>query len=490
MSHPLIRIVPVAVAVGAVVAAATVTNPIEASGTAAAPVDAALPPVQSVLVCPPPPALAQGAEGAGTDAGFAAQPVAPVSTLTAFTYRGGDKPATLTAHTAPVGGKPEAIKATGNAAVNTLTGARPAPVWLAAAPDASGSPAIGALTTTLTPEGDLAGLAASTCAPVDSVGWLVAGGVAAGRSGRIVLSNPGATPVTVDLRVLTSSGPQSPPSGQDVVVAPGGSKQVLLEGLTSTTGPMAIGYTASGGQIAANLVDNALAGITPRGVEQVPATRPGTTITLTPLQPGARTLRLANPGTETAQITWRFIGAEGTVPSAEAAGAAVPPGQLAEVPIAVPKGATGIEVSSETAILASVITVIERDSATGKAADNAVLSATAPLARHNLVAAGPVRTTIGLVAGPDQDATVEIRQVDATGKAITGNQTLALPKDTARTVAMAPGAALALIEVTAGTVHGGLMMTAGEGDRFVAAAPLQPPATSQESVSVQVVRRP
>lgn len=491
MSHPLVRIVPLSLAVGALVAAVTAASPSGPPGPGAAPIESPLPPAQTSLVCPPPPALAAGAEAAGTDAGFAAQPVAPVSAFTALSYRTAGTPPALEGLTIPMEGPPEALPIGGTPAVAAIEGSRPTPVFVSVSADEQGSSPLGTLTTTLTTDGDLAGLAASTCSPPAASGWLVGGGVAPGRSGRIVLSNPGATPVTVNLQILTEAGPQTPPAAQGIVVPPASSRQLLLEGLVSDAPAVAIGYTASGGQLAVNLVDTRLAGIVPRGVEQIPTTSTSSRQVITGLPDGgAVMLRLAAPG-EAAQVNWRFIGTGGTIASTGDAGASIAAGHVQNVRIDLPPGTIGVEITSPTPILAAITDTVERDGANGRAADFGVASSTTPLARRNLVAAaGQASTTLGLVASSDGPATVEVRQVDANGTAVAADQTLALPADTAATVKLTPGARLAVIQVSAGSVSGAQWLTAGDAGQFVAGAPIQPPATSQKTVRVQVSQRP
>ena len=64
--------------------------------------------------------------------------------------------------------------------------------------------------------------------------WLLGGGAQPGRRERVVLTNPGPNPVTVDLSVLGTRGPVPSPNGRGIVVAPYGRTVVLLDAIAGT----------------------------------------------------------------------------------------------------------------------------------------------------------------------------------------------------------------------------------------------------------------
>ncbi len=487
MSNVFTRAIPVVAAVAAMAAAGAAAAPGPAVGRAAAPMVVSVPPSPTTLVCPPAPALSAAATTAGAAAGFTAQPVAPATTFSALTYRDSGTPAALSGRTLPLKGASAPLAAAG-AVVPHIGGDPGAPSAVSAAPAATGASPVGVLTSTSTASGDLAGLAVSNCTPPAASAWLSGAGVAPGRSGRIVLSNAGSTPVSVDLTVLTGAGRKMPSAAQDLVVSPGASRQVLLEALMADTGAAAVGVTASGGQVAANLVDTQLSGIVPRGVEQVGTSQPDTSQVLAPISTAgtSTTLRLANPSARAARVTWRFLGASGVVQGQAAAEAVVQAGVVSEVPVAVPAGARALLVTSDVAVLASATLLRQRAGAPVPAADYATVIAAPALGSQSLVVPGPGTSTLTLVSG-DAPATVVVRQVGANGTVVGPDQTLAIAAESAAVLNLADGAAAAEITVRAGDVHGGLLVDAGG---FLAATPVRPAAPAQPGVQLSVLPHP
>lgn len=500
MSKPFLRVVPVALAVVTIVAAGAAATPGDSAGRGVRAVPATVPPSPTTLVCPPAPALAAGTAEAGAEAGFIAQPVAPESTFAAATYRASGEPPVLYGHSLPVqaAGPARAGQEKTGSDLPVQPGALPrittdpgGPAVVIAAADAQAASPVGALTSTSTAEGDLAGLAMSACSVPSTTSWLLGGGVAAGRSGRIVLSNAGGTPVTVDLTLLTPKGPGQPVAGQDLVIAPGQSSQVLLEALSNEPGSTAVGVSARGGQVAANLVDTRLDGIVPRGVEQVSSVSAASEQVLTPITVagGATTLELANPGKVDAEVSWRYLGADGVLPAGQGSGSLVLAGSTAVVPISPPPGARALAVTSRAPVLAAASIVRERDAAPAKAADVALVTPGPALGQSSLVVTGPAQTRLWL-AGGTEPSTVVVRQVDGAGAAVAADQTLAIPADAATAVDLGPTAVAVEITVKAGTVHGGLLATGGVDGSFVAAAAVQTAAAGQRRVDVRVAARP
>ena len=485
------RILPVVAAIAVIAGVGAAPSP----GHTAAQVggqSVSLPPTPTTLVCPPPPTVSRLSTAAGTDAGFTAMPSAPSTALNAVSFGASGAAPELTAVTLPEAtpGAPLPVAAKGTLA--HLVGPGDVATSLRVAPGAEATNPLGAIVATTTTSGDLEGLAVSSCDAPTSSGWLIGGGVEVGRSGRIVLSNPGRTTVSVALTVLTTTGLQQPAGGQDLVIGAGTSREVLLEALVGPDPSVAVGFTARGGAVSATIVDTQVKGIVARGVEFVPTSTPATMTMLGPLpeNDAGVTLRLANPTTHPAQVNWRMLGGTGTIPTTEASGAAVAPGQVVDIALTVPSGARALTVTSDVEVLAAAQVVREHTTVTGPAADRAWLSPTHALDARSLVVRGPGTTSMVLIGGA-QPATVVVRQVDDSGVPVTADQTIAVAADSSQMVVLDATAVAAEVTVRSAAVHAGLLVEAGPGASppYIAAAPVQPAAPDQSAVSVRVTDR-
>lgn len=445
------------------------------------------------LACPAAPQ--PGAVGAGTDQQFTGQPVATTSRIRAV------------AATATTGGL-QLLPLTGAQGQPTLaapvvagdgTGdllARAdaaAPVLVLGAPvrqDTSPDPA--ALQSALTTAGDLRGLSAGACSPAAAQSWLVGGGVEVGRSTRLLLSNPGATPAVVDVVLLSGTGRQVPAAGQGLLVPPGEVVELLVEGLTAVDPLLAVGVSASGGLVAASLVDSAVRGVTPAGVDVVTPSPAGTRHVLAGVPAGVdrAVLRLAVPGDAPAVVGWRIEGASGPLSGDVAAATTVPAGSVVDVPLgAVEAGPASVLVESDVPVLTSVQVVRAGPAESFGAEDRAwVPSAPAvtgtallPLPGDDVAAALVLSAGAGdggTAAAPVRVRVVPVLAGGAAGQAV---PLTVAPGTTSTLPAEALAGAVAVrIEVGSGSVHAAAVLTASS----------TPDAASADLVSVVAVPAP
>ncbi|WP_298992179.1 DUF5719 family protein [uncultured Pseudokineococcus sp.] len=455
----------------------------------------------SSLGCPGGPVLA--AAPAGTDGDFAAVVTPPDARLTAVA--------------AGLEG-PLAVAPVAAAASSTTTGADPAPGGEtpsvdgtvaaagsggAAAVSATGvageaAPSLAALATTVTPDGDLQGVAAATCPAPTSDAWLVGGATDAGTSTRLVLVNPGSTAAEVGVEVLTEDGVEQPAAGQGVVVPAGQRTELLVEGLVGGAEALAVHVTSTGGSVAPSLVVTRLAGLVPRGVEVVaPAAAPA----LAQVVPGVATegrstavLRLAVPGSEPADVEWDVLADDAGAEAAAdlSAGAAVPAGTVVDVPLGgLPAGSAAVAVRSDVPVVASV--VLERLSGAEEAgpADLAVAPATDPLSVGAALAlpaaAAGLTSAVLLTNATEEPATLSLAAVAPDGARADAVEVDLEPRSTARapaglldgaagllvTAVDAPGATAAAEGAEgepSGGVHAALVLSAAEPAGAVAVA--------------------
>lgn len=168
---------------------------------------------------------------------------------------------------------------------------------------------------------DLDGFAASACRPPLLDSWLVGGSAATGASDLILLANPGTVPATVQLTVFGVDGPETPPGGADLVVAPGTQRVVPLAGIALGEETPVVRVSAVGAPIHASLQASITRTLTPGGVDQVgPVAQTETTQTITGItvvRPGegqsaaasSAVLRMLSPSAgTTARVSVNSIG--------------------------------------------------------------------------------------------------------------------------------------------------------------------------------------
>lgn len=322
------------------------------------------------------------------------------------------------------------------------------------------------------------GLTAAPCLPATTESWLLAGGDEPGRVERIVLTNPGANPVTARVQVFGAEGELPAPGGQGVVVPPDGRRVLLLDALASGESTPAIRVTSTGGPVAAVLGDRWLEGTLDRGLElTVPAAAPAEEL-LVPAVPmphdlaaGSAQLRVVVPGENDAIVQVRALTGDGPT-RVEHDVTVVDAGSVADIDISdLPEGTQALQVTSDEPVTAAAR--MERRSGEDLPSEMAWVPATepvtelagAPVFHHDTV---PVRTQLVLAA--IEPARVEVVTVDAEGGTTTeevsvpeaSNVTVRVPEEAmsvwVRPVSGAPHAALVAFDVEAegGTMLAGL----------------------------------
>ena len=120
-------------------------------------------------------------------------------------------------------------------------------------------------------DGDLAGLAAGTCqAPASN--WRFTGlQTSTGSTSVMHLSNPTHTTAQVSLRLRGPEGLIDTSTLQNIVLAAGESRAIVLGGYAQDLNSISAEVTSIGGKITASVQQAALRGLTPSGVELVGA---------------------------------------------------------------------------------------------------------------------------------------------------------------------------------------------------------------------------
>ncbi len=220
--------------------------------------------------------------------------------------------------------------------------------------------------------GDLRALVVAPCAPPASETWLVGGATDVGSSARLELVNPGPTTATVTVQAWGPTGAVDLPLLTAVPVAAGTSQTVLLEANAAGIERMALRVVARGGQVGAAVLDSALDGLTPRGVDVVtPTLAPATELLLPGVslaeasEPGADFVRILNPGEAAATVSVDLLTADGAVALAGAEAVTVDAQAVFDISLAgLPAGDHAVRVRSDLPVAAAA--------QVGRAADGAL----------------------------------------------------------------------------------------------------------------------
>ena len=273
--------------------------------------------------------------------------------------------------------------------------------------------------------GDDRGLFTAACMPPAASSWLIGGGAQPGRRERLVLTNPGPNPVTVDLSVLGVTGEVQSPNGRGLVVGPYARTVVLLDAIAGSEPSPVVHVSTQGGEVAAVLSDTWLDGVIPRGGDDaVPVAPPAREQVIAGVAiDGPATLRLAVPGDNEAVVETRVLTPTG--PKALPAGGVtrVAAHSTKDIDLgSLPPDAYAVQVRADVPVIAAAM-VERRPAAAGAPSDLAWSGASAPirtLAGMALHGAPEVGLTERLdLAGTGSPGSVLVTTVGADGQATT-----------------------------------------------------------------------
>lgn len=211
------------------------------------------------------------------------------------------------------------------------------------------------------------GLSAAPCLAAGTDAWLIAGGGQAGRLERLVLLNPSADPITVDVTVHGGLGALPSVGGQGIVVPGGGRVVQLVDAIEPGESAPVLHVRTSGGPVVALLGDRWLDGSNDRGLElTAPAAAPATDLVV-PIVSGAlvpsltgQTLRIVAPGDQEAIVQLRALTADGPVRVANDV-TRVPGGAVVEIDLSdVPPEAAAVQITSDEPVTAALFAQVHR----------------------------------------------------------------------------------------------------------------------------------
>ena len=398
--------------------------------------------------------------------------------------------------------------------------------------DARGSgtaPTLSAVQATLATRGDLRGLAASACPVAATDAWLLGGGTGEGHRSRLLLANPTATAVTVDVTVHAEDGEHAPQAGAGVSVPAGGARAVQLDALAPGLGPVAVHLRAVTGRFVASLHHSVLRGLVPGGTDDVvPAAAPSRRQVVPglsvpdggraglpedPAAPGAGAVRIAVPGGGDAVVRVGVVGEHGPVALPGAGVLTVPARGVADLALrGLKAGSYAAVVESDVPVVASALVGRTRPggelagtrAALGVAvppSEFAWLPSAVPLARTVLAAvprpeqparggrpAASVSAAVVLTA-PDGGAVAHVREVGAGGRVLVERD---LEVASGRTVRsrLAPGTRAVLLTLdplpggagVRGPVYGALELSSSRADGLLLAGVVLRPGAEPPAV--------
>ena len=325
---------------------------------------------------------------------------------------------------------------------------------------------------------EIRGLATVPCSGPGSDLWLMAGGGAAGRQERLVLTNPGANEVTVDIEAFGLEGPIVSPIGSTVVPARG-RVALLVDAVTGDEKSPAIRVRANGGSVRAVMSDIWLDGSVPAGSETVVPTAEPSTRQVIPaaLLTSTGSIRIAVPGDRRAVVSARVVGRDGASPLPGGGVATVGARSTGELAVkGLKEGSYAVELTADVPVVASLFASWRK----GEAAGDFVWAPSTDAADGLLGTAFPtpdnVRQRLLTVVSTAGPATAEVTWRTA-GRWTT--RSLTLSQDTSETLDL--GAAESVwVRRTAGTgqVRAGVGTRAGQDQQFVSVSPLTPSAVT------------
>ncbi len=330
---------------------------------------------------------------------------------------------------------------------------------------------------------DLRGLVSVPCAAGGTDLWLLGGGAGPGRQERLILTNPGANPVTTEVTVHGTSGQLEDPVVE--TVAPGGRVSVLLDARDADEQWPAVHVHADGGGVQAVLTDTWIVGSTPLGAETTaPAAAPAR-LHLVPgavLGDGPAAVRVAVPGAEGAVVRVSILGRDGLVPATGESVLSVAAGSVGELPLeGVPAGTYAVQLSSDEPVVASVLSRVGGAKAPAEFAWSVASDALTSVGGAAFRPVAAVDRTLNLISSGGNTDVEIVAVVDGTPR----SRRLSLLENRVATVPL-DGASSVWVQVTSGSgeLRGTVLSSTGSGaTRMLSSMPLS------ESVVTSAVSR-
>ena len=414
---------------------------------------------------------------------------APLRTLTGTTPSSTPGSLTLTRLPGATAGKP----VTERAAIATTDLTTPTGALVTATQ--SLAPGLAAAQSWLAPSGDRRALASAPCTAAVAESWVLAGGSAPGRQERLVLTNPGGNPVTVDVTLHGPDGAVQTAQGKGIVVPARGRTAFLLDSISGDLTTPAVHVVAEGGVVSAVVNDLWLDGTRAAGSDDAAAAAPPSRDQVVPAVQvdGPAVLRVVVPGDAEAVVQARVLTPLGPRALPTGGVTRIDGGQVRDIDIsALPKDAVALQVRADVPIVAGAM--VTRGAAPAPS-DLAWASSTPPItavAGMPLVdpagAAKPLARSLALTS-TGATAGVEVVTVDAGGTQKSSRLTVG---EDATVAVNVTGARSVWVHRTAGTgeLRAGVVSTLTDAvGTLVTTTPLRDASVNTASIGLREVLR-
>jgi Family of unknown function (DUF5719) len=195
---------------------------------------------------------------------------------------------------------------------------------------------LGAIQVTRATTGVSRGIAATSCATPSTEFTFVGGSTVVGNQLKLVLTNVDDAAATVDINLIGHDGPVSTPGSQDVQVPPHERRSIDLVKLGPGQTELTTMVSVVTGRVAAAELTSRRDGDIPRGIEWIPDAGAASRRALVPgmmAEPGKRTLVIADPGANAANVAVQVVSDTGTFTPAGLENVSVAAGALTAVDV-------------------------------------------------------------------------------------------------------------------------------------------------------------
>ena len=328
---------------------------------------------------------------------------------------------------------------------------------------------------------DLRGLVTTPCGAGASDLWLIAGGAGPGRQERLILTNPGANPVTTDVTVHGAAGQLGDPVVE--TVAPGGRVSLLLDAKYATEERPAVHVRSDGGGVQATLTDTWVNGSNALGAETTVAAAAPATVQVLPGvvvdATGGTSVRVVAPGDQDAVVRISLLNRNGLVPWTGESVLSVPAHSVGELPLAgLAAGTYALAVRSDAPVVASAFVRVGNGKVPGEIAWSPGATGVESLGGAAFAPVRSVDRTLQLVS-TGGNSTAEV--ITVVGGAPVTRQ-LDLLEDRVASVSLDDASSVWVCRVTgSGELRGTVISSSGTGAaRMLSSMPLQESVVTSE----------
>ena len=344
------------------------------------------------------------------------------------------------------------------------------------------------------PQGDLASFLISSCVLPSMESLLPAGSTVTGQDAVLVLSNPAAKAVVAQVEFLSPIGPVLDQAAS-ITVPPLSTVSVLPAVWAPLEDRLAVRVSADGAGVAAWLQSSGLDGEVPLGLSRIPGQQAANTVTLVGFDPeSTSTLRIANMGTQPTEIEVSALGTTGRARVGGTEESVIEAHGVFDVDLTgVSVDTLAVQVTSDQPIAAALKQVSPGEPFTEDPSQNVQIRSLVPASQAVQSAALPPRERLQDMAGSlgfsDFEAALVLANPSESSVSVqVGNRTVILDPGFAVSIDLSePGLDDLLVLNADGPVSGALVASASSSaGQLNSVAPLRDDASNALTQAVQV----